>query len=125
GSYKIVCGDAFQKLPELKPCSIHAVVTDPPYGLIEYTREHLDKMKNGRGGIWRIPPSFDGCKRSPLPRFTVLKERELADLRSFFSTFATLLMPALVPGAHIFIATNPLVSHCVYLPFIEAGFEKR
>jgi site-specific DNA-methyltransferase (adenine-specific) len=35
------------------------------------------------------------------------------------------LMPALVPGAHVFIATNPLVSHLVYLPLIRAGFEKR
>ena len=34
-------------------------------------------------------------------------------------------MPVLVPGAHVFIATNPLVSHFVYMPFIKAGFEKR
>ena len=31
----------------------------------------------------------------------------------------------LVPGAHVFIATNPLVSQWVYDPFIAAGFEKR
>jgi site-specific DNA-methyltransferase (adenine-specific) len=30
-----------------------------------------------------------------------------------------------VPGAHVFIATNPLVSHLVYEPFLAAGFEKR
>jgi site-specific DNA-methyltransferase (adenine-specific) len=34
-------------------------------------------------------------------------------------------MPVLVPGAHVFIATNPLVSYLVYEPFIAAGFEKR
>ena len=34
-------------------------------------------------------------------------------------------MPVLVPGAHVFIATNPLVSYLVYEPFINAGFEKR
>lgn len=34
-------------------------------------------------------------------------------------------MPVVVPGAHVFIATNPLVSHLVYEPFIAAGFEKR
>ncbi|MFQ5807222.1 MAG: DNA methyltransferase [Phycisphaerae bacterium] len=34
-------------------------------------------------------------------------------------------MVVLVPGAHVFIATNPLVSHLVYEPFIVAGFEKR
>ncbi len=31
----------------------------------------------------------------------------------------------MVPGAHIFIATNPLLSHLVYMPLLEAGFEKR
>mgnify|MGYP002135245331 FL=1 len=31
----------------------------------------------------------------------------------------------MVPGAHVFIASNPLVSYLVYEPFIAAGFEKR
>jgi site-specific DNA-methyltransferase (adenine-specific) len=34
-------------------------------------------------------------------------------------------MRVLVPGAHVMIATNPLLSHLVYGPFIQAGFEKR
>ncbi|HUU58756.1 MAG TPA: DNA methyltransferase, partial [Phycisphaerae bacterium] len=85
----------------------------------------LEKMKNGQGGVWRIPPSFDGCQRSPLPRFTVLTEKDRKNLRSFFATLARGLLRALVPGAHVFIATNPLVSYLVYEPFIAAGFEKR
>ena len=117
--------DAFAWLERAEECSIHAVVTDPPYGLLEYTREQLEKMKNGQGGVWRIPPSFDGCQRSPLPRFTVLTEKDRKNLRSFFATLARGLLRALVPGAHVFIATNPLVSYLVYEPFIAAGFEKR
>jgi DNA modification methylase len=123
--YQIHCVDAFEWLEKANPCSIHAVVTDPPYGLLEYTPRELEKMQNGRGGVWRIPPSFDGCKRSPLPRFTVLTEKNRSDLRRFFERLASLLMPALVPGAHVFVATNPLVSNLVYEPFIQAGFEKR
>jgi len=61
----------------------------------------------------------------PLPRFTVLRESDKEDLRFFFARFAEALMPVLVPGAHVFIATNPLVSYLVYEPFIKAGFEKR
>ena len=34
-------------------------------------------------------------------------------------------MRVLVPGAHVFVATNPLLSHHVYGPMSEAGFEKR
>ena len=123
--YEINNCDAFAWLEEAESNSIHAVVTDPPYGLIEYSREQLRKRKNGKGGVWRIPPSFDGCLRSPVPRFTVLTARNLQELRDFFSRLATKLVRVLVPGAHVVIATNPLVSHLVYGPFIEAGFEKR
>jgi hypothetical protein len=123
--YQILHEDAFRWLENAKPNSIHAVVTDPPYGLVEYSPNELAKLQKGRGGIWRIPPSFDGCQRMPLPRFTVLTPDDRAALRTFFLRFATKLMPALVPGAHVFIATNPLVSHLVYEPFISSGFEKR
>src|SRR6266481_4401274 len=102
--------------------SIHAIVTDPPYGLKEYTETEKTKLRNGRGGVWRIPPSFDGCKRSPLPRFTVLHEKERDALKAFFFEFAKLANKILVPGGHVFIATNPLLSHLVYVPFVEAGF---
>ena len=117
--------DAFEWLRARPHVSIHAVVTDPPYGLFEYTESQKEKLRAGRGGVWRIPPSFDGCARRPLPRFTVLKESHKSELEAFFTRLATLLMPVLVPGAHVFVATNPLVSHLVYGPFIRAGFEKR
>src|SRR5947209_8311661 len=117
--------DAFEWLRSRAQNSIHAVVTDPPYGLLEYTDEQKQKLRAGRGGVWRIPPSFDGCVRRPLPRFTILNEQHKAELEAFFSRLAVLLAPVLVPGAHVFIATNPLVSHLVYGPFIRAGFEKR
>jgi site-specific DNA-methyltransferase (adenine-specific) len=124
-SYEIHQTDAFAWLSSARPLSIHAVVTDPPYGLVEYTAKELEKMKNGRGGVWRIPPSFDGCRRSPLPRFTVLTGDDKEALRAFFARLAGELVRVLVPGAHVFIATNPLVSYLVYEPFIGAGFEKR
>src|SRR5215510_7725195 len=99
--------------------SIQAIVTDPPYGLKEYSLDEQRKRRAGRGGVWRIPPSFDGCRRSPLPRFTVLTPAERDELQSFFAEFARLAFRVLVPGAHCFIATNPLVSHLVYVPMID------
>lgn len=123
--YSIYNADAFAWLGEQRPSSVHAVVTDPPYGLLEYRPEELAKMRAGRGGVWRIPPSFDGAKRRPLPRFTVLADRDKEALREFFCRFARAVYPVLVPGAHVFVATNPVVSHLVYAPFIEAGFEPR
>lgn len=75
--------------------------------------------------MWRSPPSFDGCQRSPLPRFTVLTEEDRLALFRFFQTFAKKAMRVLVPGAHVFIASNPLLSHFAFGPMMEAGFEKR
>lgn len=125
GAYQIHQINAFDWLDAAPSNSIHAVVTDPPYGLVEYTPKELAKRRANRGGIWRIPPSFDGAKRSPLPRFTVLREMDRAELRSFFAALSQRLMRVLVPGAHVFVATNPLLSHLVYDPFVAAGFEKR
>jgi DNA modification methylase len=104
---------------------VHAIVTDPPYGLKEYTHQEKEKLRKGRGGVWRIPPSFDGCTRNPLPRFTVLSDAERASLRQFFADFGRKAFRVLVPGGHLIIAANPLLSHLVYLPLIESGFEKR
>jgi tRNA G10 N-methylase Trm11 len=99
--------DCLEWLKQQPKRSIHGVVTDPPYGLVEYTTKEKAKLRAGRGGVWRIPPSFDGNQRSPLPRFTTLGESELVTLRVFFKTWATTLLPVLVPGAHLMVASNP------------------
>ncbi len=123
--YTLYLEDCLSWMDRCTANSIQAIVTDPPYGLKEYTDEEKRKLRRGRGGVWRIPPAFDGCLRSPLPRFTVLSDEERERLRRFFRDFARRAFRILVPGAHVFIATNPLLSHLVYLPFMEAGFEKR
>jgi DNA modification methylase len=123
--YRIHQIDAFEWLASAPMNSIEAVVTDPPYGLVEYSDKELTKLKNGKGGIWRLPPSFDGSKRMPLPRYTVLTETDQKSLRDFSFRLASLLKCVLVPGGHVFIATNPLISHLVYESFMKNGFEKR
>jgi DNA modification methylase len=124
-NYRTYLADAFAWLEAREENSIHAIVTDPPYGHKEYTDIEKAKLRKGRGGVWRIPPSFDGCKRSPLPRFTVLDKADISALQTFFSNFAEQAMRVLVPGGHIMIATNPLLSHYVYVSIMNAGFDKR
>ena len=101
------------------------MVTDPPYGLFEYTAEQQDKLRSRKGGVWRIPPSFDGVQRSPLPRFTVLSSHDLRHLESFFFEWAQRLLPVLVPGANVVIASNPLLSYIVSGALARAGLERR
>lgn len=105
--------------------SIHGVVTDPPYGLVEYTEKEQIKLRNGRGGVWRIPPSFDGHRRSPLPRFTTLTAEQLQALERFFETWARVMFPTLVPGAHVAVASNPLLYDLVSRAVVAAGLERR
>ena len=112
-------------LTEREPASIHAVVTDPPYGMLEYSQKELAKLRAGRGGVWRIPPSIGGSKRAPLPRFTVLSESELTYLFEFFQEWAELIIRVLTPGGHVFIATSPLFNHVVSQALVSSGFEKR
>lgn len=123
--YRLYLADCLDWIDAQRPNSVHTIVTDPPYGLKEYTVEEKAKLRNGRGGVWRIPPSFDGCRRNPVPRFTVLTESDRDRLRSFFSSFGRRAFKVLVPGGHVLIASSPLLSHLVYLPLMEAGFEKR
>lgn len=125
GKAKVYNANCFDWLRRQSPDSIHAVVTDPPYGLFEYTPEQQAKLRSGRGGVWRIPPSFDGTVRSPLPRFTVLTGQDLRTLDQFFFDWARLLSPALVPGANVVVASNPLLSYIVAGALARAGLERR
>ena len=53
--YEIHLADCFDWLRGCPPQTIHAVCTDPPYGLIEFSEKELSKLRNGRGGVWRLP----------------------------------------------------------------------
>ncbi len=105
--------------------SLHACVTDPPYGLVEYSPDQQTKLRNGRGGVWRIPPAFDGHARAPVPRFTTLTSKDRHALIAFFGAWAEAIKKALVPGAHVIMASNPLVSSVVTHAVTGAGFERR
>lgn len=122
---RLYAGDCLGWLAGQGDQTIHAVVTDPPYGLVEYQPHQQSKLRTGRGGVWRVPPSYDGFVRSPLPRFTTLSAPELHDLDRFFHEWALALVRVLVPGAHVLVASNPLVSYIVAGAVVRAGFERR
>lgn len=125
GRATIVLEDSFGWLDAQPVNSLHAVVTDPPYGLVEYSQDEQRKLRAGRGGVWRIPPSFDGSTRRPLPRFTVLKPTDLDALEQFFLAFGRRLLRVLVPGANVIVASNPLLSHVVSGALARSGLERR
>ena len=121
----LVRADCLEWLGRMPEHSIHAVVTDPPYGVKEYDPDQLEKRAAKNGGIWRIPPSFDGHMRSPLPRFTALDANERERLRHFFIQWAKELFRVLRPGGHVFIATNAFIAQLLYGALVEGGLEFR
>jgi site-specific DNA-methyltransferase (adenine-specific) len=125
GNARLYRADCFEWLASEPASSIHACVTDPPYGLVEYTETEQQKLRNGKGGVWRIPPAFDGHQRSPLPRFTVLDDADKIELYTFFKKLGVLLNRVLVPGGNVIIASNPLLSHIVGSAMAEGGLELR
>lgn len=125
GRVSLYAGDCLDWLGRRENDSVHAVVTDPPYGIIEYSEKEQRKLRGGRGGVWRIPPTLDGYRRAPLPRFTVLDDNQRDALRAFFGEWARTLLPVLVPGAHVFVACNPLLSHLIGTAIADAGLERR
>lgn len=125
-TYELHQGNSFQVLQEeYEENHFHAVVTDPPYGVVEFETANVEKMRDGSGGIWRIPPEMEGSKRKPLPRFTVLSEKDKEKLRNFFQTFGEAVERVLRPGGHVFVATTQLLMHEVSKQLDEAGLERR
>jgi len=125
GKSVVLQADCFEWLEKIPENSIHAIVTDPPYGVKEYDFDQLEKRANGSGGIWRLPPSFDGHTRSPLPRFTALNEKERGIIKSFFAEWSKLVEKVLRPGGHVIIATNAYLSQLVFSALLGGELEFR
>jgi site-specific DNA-methyltransferase (adenine-specific) len=121
----LVHADCLEWMGRIPKGSICGIVTDPPYGVKEYEFDQIEKRANGNGGIWRIPPSFDGANRQPLPRFTALNERERAQLFRFFKEWAKVSIHALAPGGHVILACNSFLAQLVYSALVDGGLEFR
>jgi site-specific DNA-methyltransferase (adenine-specific) len=125
GKAQLIHADCFTWLESQPENSLHACVTDPPYGVVEYTPKQVEKLRAGKGGVWRIPPSFDGHQRSPVPRFTTLSWSDRVALEAFFERLARLLRKVLVPGANVLVASNPLLAHLIAAALESGGLEPR
>jgi site-specific DNA-methyltransferase (adenine-specific) len=121
----VLHADCLEWLSRVPENTLHAIVTDPPYGVKEYDFDQIEKRANGNGGIWRIPPSFDGHTRQPLPRFTALNQKERKQIHTFFVEWSKVAAHALRPGAHVFLATNAFLSQLVFSALVEGGLEFR
>ena len=124
-NYTLHHQNCFDWLKEQPKNSIEGVCTDPPFGIVEFLPHEIEKLRKGKGGVWRLPPTIGGSKRAPLPRFTTLNEKELRHVQTYFRELGEVLTPVLVPGAHVFLAGTPMLQHLVQKGMAVAGFEVR
>ncbi len=117
--------NCFEWLKDQPEASVEAVCSDPPFGIVEFLPHEMRKMRQGSGGVWRIPPTIGGSKRAPLPRFTTLDNKEQEHVYQYFNELGVALNRILVPGAHVFLAGTPMLQHLVQRGMAEAGFEVR
>jgi len=122
--YELVRADCLEWLHKRAARSIHAVVTDPPYGVLEYTPSELKKRQNGNG-VWRLPQGFDGFQRRLAPRFADLRPADLTEIERFHRRLAPLLLRVLVPGGHLVMSSQNLLLAHVIAAYHDVGFECR
>ena len=116
---RLILGDCLDEIARLPVDSIHSFFTDPPYGLVEFSPGEVAKLRAVHGGIWRLPPSLDGCKRRPLPRFSVLTQEQREAIETFFRQWASVLLPVVRPGGHVLIAANSVLQMYVQNAMIK------
>jgi DNA modification methylase len=64
GHSRILHADCFEWLSRVPENTIHAIVTDPPYGVKEYEFDQIEKRENGNGGLVRTLRGGDRPKNA-------------------------------------------------------------
>ena len=119
----IAHADCLEWLSRVPENSLHAIVTDPPYGVKEYD---LSNWKNGpteTEGSGAFRPGSNGHVRAA-PRFTALAASERERMRQFFTDWSRLVV-RLQPGGHVFVATNAFIAQLLYNAIVGGGLEFR
>ena len=108
--------DCREKLKELDDCSIHMVLTDPPYYL-----DGLDTdWRKGQSDSLRATGSVGG-----LPVGMKFDPKQGIALQEFLEPVAKELMRVLVPGGFYVSFSQPRLFHRVAIAAENAGFEIR
>lgn len=109
-------GDCREKLKDIDDCSIHMVLTDPPYyldGLDTAWRKGQTDAVKGTGSVGGLPV---GMKFDP---------KQGKALQAFLEPIARELMRVLVPGGFFISFSQPRLYHRVAIAAEKAGFEIR
>lgn len=121
-----VNADAMDWLDKAPEESIHAIVTDPPYGLREFEEEHVDSIKAEDGDeVWQTFRYADGSERAVQPCFSTLNDKDRKRIAKFFVEFSKKALRVLKPGGHLIIANHVSLSNLCFPAIEKGGFQFR
>lgn len=126
------CLTALRAMPD---ASVHAVVTDPPYGL-EFMGQEWDSFVQGGGTGWKAGqmadtqslPDGNSYKQKgfgQLPVFRGLTSQQLKTFQQFCTEWATECMRVLKDGGYLLSFGGSRTYHRMACAIEDAGFEIR
>jgi site-specific DNA-methyltransferase (adenine-specific) len=137
--WKVLQGDCREKLRELPADSVHAIVTDPPYGIgfmgkkwDTFKPERVDEARTTRrrkgtlpGAGVRFPQKYGNAQGGGPP--ITYDESRAGNVRfqEWCTSWAVECLRVARPGAHLAVCGGPRTYHRVACALEDAGWELR
>jgi DNA modification methylase len=122
----VYLGDCLDILPTLPAGSVHAVITDAPYGL-EFMGREWDSPWRARNGFRRSRSMDDAGRDSTFGRLSRTSPEYAAGIgyQQWCAEWAAACMRVLRPGGHLVTFAGPRTSHRLACGIEDAGLEIR
>jgi DNA modification methylase len=112
----IVQGDCRNKIQEIEPSSMHAIITDPPYfidGLDNNWKKGTLNKKRSTGSVGGLPVGMN------------FDPKQGIKLQEFMQDVGGKMIKVLMPGGFCVVFSQPRLMHRMAIALENAGFEIR
>lgn len=129
GGVQVFHGDCIEVMRELPAESVHAIVTDPPYGIAFMGKQ------------WDQPGEFGSQRKAPRPTNSEVRNggpdgameagrydlspTAMHNFQSWCEAWARECLRVLKPGGHMLVSGSPRTWHRLVVGIEDAGFEIR
>ncbi|MCK5139426.1 MAG: site-specific DNA-methyltransferase, partial [Thermodesulfovibrionia bacterium] len=123
---KFFKGDSLTGMRKLPNESIHALITDPPYGIEFMSLSWYTEFDTAQGDrLFQATGSMGDKGFGTLPAFRGMTETELDDYRKFTVAWSTEALRILKPGGYLLSFGGIKTHDIMTLGFRQAGFQIR
>lgn len=123
----LLLGDCLEVMATMEPCSVDAIVTDPPYGL-EFMGKEWDKLG---GGVERTAKSAGGFGKDAATNVNafaaarVRYDSSAASMQDWHYRWAVAALRVAKPGAHLLAFGGTRTHHRLMCAIEDAGWQIR